>query len=346
MTSPRVLAHLIALGIILGACTPADPVSSGSGGASHTGGTTTASGGANGSGTGGDIGSGGITGTGGLVGSGGEVASGGAVGSGGSGTGGRGGGGLPPATGGAGGSSSGGGSNGSGTACPAGIGLCDDFESYPEGMPPGAAGRWMPVRTSPGLTMVVDSTNAYSGKKALHITGTMLPGGICPTCSTTVISTKPGDAAFAGSPKAGFVRIMMFLKTFTQSGSTHGRMVRVGNDTIDSLSNPQGYALDLHFSKPATFKIEKFNDVYFGSVDPVPLEGKWVCWEYEVGPTTLNFWKDGQLVTNSTKFPGGVALSKMTIGFETYTPLTAIELWYDDAAFDATKRVGCPTAKP
>jgi hypothetical protein len=109
--------------------------------------------------------------------------------------------------------------------------------------------------------------------------------------------------------------------------------------------NPQGYAFDLHFDKPADFKIEKFNDVYFGKVDPVPLTGKWVCWEQEYGPTTLNWWQDGKLVTNSTKFPGGLTLTTFAIGFESYTPLPAIDFWLDDVAFDAAQRIGCPAAK-
>ncbi len=36
-------------------------------------------------------------------------------------------------------------------------------------------------------------------------------------------------------------------------------------------------------------------------------------------------------------------LSKMTIGFETYTPLPEVDFWFDDVAFDAKKRIGCPT---
>jgi hypothetical protein len=239
-----------------------------------------------------------------------------------------------------------GGGNTSG--CKQGLGLCDDFESYPEGTAPydAATSRWTPVRVaSPGTSIKVDTMNASSGSKALHITGTNLPGGIGDTKGTVVISTKPGDAAFPAGTKAGFVRFMMFLKTFTQSGSTHGRIVRVGDSTITSLNNPQGYAFDLHFNKPADFKIEKFNDVYFGKVDPVPLEGKWVCWEQEYGPTTLNFWQDGKLVTNSTKFPGGVTLTTFAVGFESYTPLPAIDFWLDDVAFDAKQRIGCPAPK-
>lgn len=232
-----------------------------------------------------------------------------------------------------------------------GIGFCDDFESYPVGTAPGAAaaGRWMAVRMGMGITFAVDSMQAYSGSKALHIAGKSVPGGIGAN-SSAVISTKPGDPAFAGSPTTGYVRFMMFLKTYTQSGDNHNRLVRIGDDTIDSLSNPQGYAIDLHFNKPAHFKIEQFNDAYYGDVDPVPLEGKWVCWEYQLGTgKTVHLWQDGTEVTG--KFSGktwvnqAIKFSKMTIGFESYTALPEVDLWYDDVAFDATKRVGCPAAK-
>ncbi|MEO5769807.1 MAG: hypothetical protein ABIS92_15745 [Polyangia bacterium] len=237
------------------------------------------------------------------------------------------------ATGGAGGQMGGGGGIGTGAACPAGLGLCDDFESYADATVPG--GRWMSVRASAGSTLMVDSTKAYSGSKALHVTGKFPAGGI----NSAVISTKPGDAAFVGVTTSGFVRFMMYLGTFNQSGNTHGRIVRIGNDTTTSLSNPMAYGFDLHYKKPATFMIEKYNDVYFGN--SVPELGKWVCWEYEVGPTTLNFWKDGQkLPTNA--FSGNFMLTTLAVGFETYTALPEIEFWLDDVAFDGKKRIGCP----
>ena len=216
-------------------------------------------------------------------------------------------------------------------------------------MSPGdvATSRWMKVRANAGLTMQVDTMNAFSGTKALHITGTNLKGGTCATCSSIVISTKAGDPAFAGSPTTGYVRFMMFLKTFTESGDNHMRLVRIGNDSIDSLTNPTGYAFDLHFTKPAPFQFERLNDMYINNakVDPVPLEGKWVCWEYQVAPGMMNWWQDGKVVTSSTSFTQTIPLSKMTVSVETYTPLPAIDLWFDDVAFDATKRIGCPAAK-
>lgn len=349
MKTPRLLAHLGVLGIIIGGCTPPDNADTGgpkhgSGGASATGGTPATSGGANG--TGGVTGTGGDSGTGGLEGTGGQTGSGGAVGSGGAGSGGRGGGGMPPATGGAGGGSV----SGTSAGCTAGIGFCDDFESYAEGTSPGAAaaGRWMAVRMGQGTTIAVDSMQAYSGSKALHITGLNLAGG---RGATVVISTKPGDPAFAGSPTTGYVRFMMFLKTYTQTqgGMNHNRMVRIGDDTIDSLTNPQGYAIDLHYHQPAHFKLEQFNDVYYTDSDPMPLLGKWVCWEYQVGPDkTAHVWMNGTEVKGTLPAKWAtqtVKFSKMTIGFESYTALPAVELWYDDVAFDATKRVGCPAAK-
>ncbi|MEP6651849.1 MAG: hypothetical protein ABJA82_00730 [Myxococcales bacterium] len=353
MTSPRLLAHLGALGLIVGACAPANSdTGSPTGGASATGGKTAASGGAIGSGTGGDPGTGGDTGTGGLVGTGGETGSGGAaVGTGGRGTGGGAGAGM--ASGGAGGQVSGGGSTGTGPSCPMGVGFCDDFESYAEGTSPGAAaaGRWMAVRMGTGTTLAVDSMQAYSGSKALHITGKNLTGGVSATGSTVVISSKPGDPAFAGSPTTGYVRFMMFLKTYTQTQGSmnHNRMVRIGNDTIDSLSNPMGYAIDLHYHQPAHFKLEQFNDVYYTDSDPMPLLGKWVCWEYQVGPDkTAHVWMNGTEVKGTLPSKWAtqtVKFSKLTIGFESYTALPEVELWYDDVAFDATKRVGCPAAK-
>jgi len=251
-----------------------------------------------------------------------------------------------------------GGQAGGGTSvgCPAGIGFCDDFESYPEGSAPydSATGHWKMVRTSADVKLVVDSMNASSGSKALHISATNLKGGIQTTSGTSIISTKPGDPAFAGNSLTGYVRFMLLLKTFTQSGVTHGRMFRIGDDTIDSLGvggtpSPTGYALDLHYAVPAHFELEQFNDHYYGDVDPTPLLGQWVCWEYEIGTgKTVHLWKDGTEV--SAQVPSkwvtqAVQFTKMTIGFETYTPLTAIDFWVDDVAFDATKRIGCPAAK-
>jgi hypothetical protein len=307
----------------MGACSPADPDTNGSGGASGTGGTA----GAAGSGTGGAAGTGGVVGTGGAAGTAGTV-TGGAAGSAEAGTGN--GGGAGAAGGGAGGQAGGG--AGSGVACPAGIGFCDDFESHVEGMVPG--GRWMPIRNSAGSTLVVDSTKAYSGSKSLHITAKFPSGGI----NSAVISTKPGDAAFNGVTTSGFVRFWMYLGTLNQSGHLHGRMVRIGDSTTTSTNNPQAYGFGLHYQKPVDFKIEKYNDIYYGKT--APELGKWTCWEMEVGPTTLNWWKNGEKIA-TPNFTGNLMLSTLAVGFECYTALPEIEFWLDDVAFDGKQRIGC-----
>jgi hypothetical protein len=232
---------------------------------------------------------------------------------------------------------------GAASGCAAGLGLCDDFESYAVGTSPGAApdSRWMAVYPpTMGVTLAVDGTKAYSGSKALHITASLpKTSGLI---NGATLSTKPGDAAFVGVTTSGFLRFMMFLGTFTQAGATHERLVRVGPSTVAAANNPQGYSFDLHYQAPATFKIERMNDVYFGSTPPVL--GKWVCWEIQYGPNMLNWWMDGVKVTTPSNFPATNMLTTMAIGFETYTPLTAIELWFDDVAFDGKQRIGCPKA--
>jgi hypothetical protein len=220
--------------------------------------------------------------------------------------------------------------------CTAGLGICDDFESYTDGMAPG--GRWMPIRNSAGSTLVVDSTKAYSGTKSLHITAKFPSGGI----NSAVISTKPGDAAFTGVTTSGFLRFRLYMGTLNQSGHLHGRMVRVGDSTTTSTMNPQAYGFGLHYEKPADFKIEKYNDIYYGETPPEL--GKWDCWEMEVGPTTLNWWKNGEKIPTG-KFTGNLMLTTLAVGFECYTALPEVEFWLDDVAFDGKQRIGCGAAE-
>src|SRR5579859_2927704 len=55
-----------------------------------------------------------------------------------------------------------------GVGCTPDLRLCDDFESYADGMVPG--GKWQtPKAPSSGASIVVDSTKAYSGTKAIHV---------------------------------------------------------------------------------------------------------------------------------------------------------------------------------
>ena len=126
-----------------------------------------------------------------------------------------------------------------------------------------ATSRWMKVRMDTGMTIAVDSMKAYSGTKALHITATNLKGGICDTCGSIVMSTKPGDAAFgAAGTKPVIVRFMMFLKTFTQSGDNPCAWCASALIRLPRSRSPPGYAFDLHFDKPAPFQFERFNDMY------------------------------------------------------------------------------------
>jgi hypothetical protein len=224
-----------------------------------------------------------------------------------------------------------------GAACTPDLRLCDDFESYADGMVPG--GKWQTLKPpSNGASLVVDSTKAYSGTKAIHVKVAFTGGG------TVDIATKAGDPAFAAPTDTMFARFMMFQGTFTVPGELHARILRLGNMNAPSGSNGTGYSFALHsYPTPVALQVESMNDLYVGT-RVMPVLGQWVCWEMQFGPGVVGWWKDGTKVNSPT--PGGwptVMQQMLEVGFDTFTPVTT-EFWIDDVAVD-TKRIGCPPPK-
>lgn len=237
---------------------------------------------------------------------------------------------------GSGGSAAGSGGAAAGAAaitCAAGLGLCDDFEGYTEGETPG--GRWQPFNTSSaGRSLVVDSTKAFSGKKAIHIKVDFEGGSVG-------IGTKPGDAAFAADGHTRYARFMMFQSPMTVPGELHARVLRLGTMDAPSGNNGTGYAFGFHsYPTPVAFQLESMNDNFVGT-RIVPPTDKWVCWELEYAPGVIGWWQDGKTVDSPV--PGGwpdLKLEMLEVGFQAFSTVKA-ELWLDDIVVD-TKRVGCP----
>jgi hypothetical protein len=198
-------------------------------------------------------------------------------------------------------------------------------------------GPWQAVKApSSGSSLVVDSTKAFSGTKAIHVKATFTGRG------NVDISTKMGDPAFANlTNNTMYARFMMFQGTFTVPGELHARIFRLGNTNAPSGSNSTGYSFALHsYPTPVSLQLESMNDTYVSTRVP-PVLNQWVCWELEFGQGVVGWWKDGQTVTSPV--PGGwanVPLQMLELGFDTFTAVTT-EFWIDDVAVD-TKRIGCP----
>ncbi len=329
----------------------------GSAGTSSSG----ASGGASGSSSGGSPGTGGAApGTGGSVATGGNgVGSGGATGTGG----------VPPASGGtpgSGGMRDSGGPGGSGgagargttdagtatdggprTSCPAGVLLCDDFESYAVGTAPG--GQWKTTTRGAGAA-VVDTMKAYSGSKALHFSGSVNKDEAYVRAS--------GAPAFPVQANQLFVRFMMYVQYYPTANPMHVRFATVGATNIDN----------------AGFSMCTYNGVAIERIGPsggylrdttqamtqAANQNKWVCWEFEIsntegpaaggsGKVLPRIWREGTPLT--LNFAGNkdnwdpVAFDVFQLSLFAYQsdPMLA-HYWIDDVAVSTT-RIGCPAAK-
>jgi hypothetical protein len=223
-----------------------------------------------------------------------------------------------------------------GSGCTPDLRLCDDFESYGDGKVPD--GKWQTIKApSTGASLVVDTTKAFSGTKALHVKINFTGNG-----GSVDVGTKQGDPAFANlTNNTMFARFMLFQSALNVSGELHARLLRLGSMNAPSGSNQTGYAFALHsYPIPVALQLESMNDLYVSTRVP-PVVDRWVCWEMQLGQGVVGWWKDGQVVASPV--PGGwptVPLQMLEVGFDTFTPVST-EFWIDDVAID-TKRVGCP----
>ncbi|HEV3190117.1 MAG TPA: hypothetical protein VGY54_06445 [Polyangiaceae bacterium] len=240
-------------------------------------------------------------------------------------------------------------------ACPAGALLCDDFEKYAAAGDLGAA--WHVTANT--ATVLVDTTKAFKGKQALHISA---PAG----SNHMGLIAKEGAPLFPIAGNAFYGRMMMWLSGYP-SGGNHWNTVQAsgllpnstqtakyawgGDGTLGAIT--AGYTIRITPDAGT-----QLYDCYKQSTTPIPVQ-KWVCveWKFDGVANEMHYWLDGQSppgvdviktggVCVTPPPPGGIwqapVFSNLSLGWQQPNPSTAaIEMWVDEVAVD-TQRIGCP----
>jgi hypothetical protein len=253
---------------------------------------------------------------------------------------------MPAGGSGAGGTAGGavGGSNGD---CGADAIVCENFDQYPAASAP--AGGWTAALRGDGK-ILVDTTQAFSGKQSLHVTGKM-------NKDHANISRPIQNA----SPTA-YVRFMYYVKSYPASSGVHTRLARLGTMQAASGNPYTSYSLASYNG----LAIERVNSIYLRDtgtkLNDSKLLNRWSCMEFAVdmsggaGKVKVNIWIDGKALTLS---PAGSASHGQTdatwdplafevfmLGLDGYQDDAEVaDYWIDDISV-TPQRVGCKAAPP
>jgi hypothetical protein len=265
-------------------------------GGTSTGGTNSGGSSASGAGTGGALGG---AGTGG--------------GPGGTSSGGGGGNGKGGAA--SGGTSAGGAGGGAGSGDCKSFKLCDGFEEDA----PGAGNSPWKVTQGSGYTVMVDTTQAHSGTKSVHISAPTAAGsGVLKETKTFPATDFWGRAFLRFKTASGGHQ--MFIAVITQ-GDQFRLFNTLGSDKIQ-LNEQSG-------------------DKFFASATTVPME-KWFCYEWHVTPNSASVYVDGKQLTDATPTGWNIMNAQsLQIGYQRFQAgPSAGEIWIDDVAIH-TAQIGC-----
>jgi hypothetical protein len=211
--------------------------------------------------------------------------------------------------------------------------LCEDFESYGDGMVP--AGGWAATMQRGG-TLVVDGSKPFSGAKSLHIT---TGGGSAQAYLTG------GKQALPLADNNLFGRMMIFF--VEPPPVTHYSLVR----GMGAASAKPWYSIGGNGSPQHMLLSYSPNDFIVPSKTPWPAN-RWAClqWQFDGGKNEARVWVDGQALDDMT-------VTKATRPSQTWTAPSfqtlmigyanccasdvKVQLWIDDLAVDS-KAIDCP----
>lgn len=216
-------------------------------------------------------------------------------------------------SGGAGGGSAGGAGGGS-SDCKS-FKLCDDFE----GDAPGTANSPWKVTQGSGYTVTVDTTQAHSGSKAVHISAPTGTGsGVLRETKTFPATDFWGRAFMRFKTASGGHQ--MFIAVITQSDQFR-LFNTLGSDKIQ-LNEQSG-------------------DKFFASATTVPME-KWFCFEWHVTQNSASVYVDGKQLTDATPTGWNITNAQsLQIGYQRFQAgPSAGDIWIDDVAIN-TSQIGC-----
>jgi hypothetical protein len=244
--------------------------------------------------------------------------------------------------------------------------LCDDFESYAAGGPPGGA--W--TTTQNGGTVAIDTTRARSGKQSVKITAAASTG----FRSVMIALQEQNLLPVAGNVIYG--RMMFWLDsaptesvhwTFIDGqglvpGQTYHAVYRYGGQLpVDTDATFVGSELLANYDTPDSYStpaVGPSTDCWLHSNSRVVPVGAWTCaeWGFDGPNNTMHFWMNGTADTDLTMDGTGQgcvnqpttytwlapSFSRVDLGWESYQADDARDFWIDDVAI-GTQRIGCPT---
>jgi hypothetical protein len=253
---------------------------------------------------------------------------------------------------------------GGGNPCTTAL-LCDDFESYTTGVPPG--GNWTRTMTS-GATIAIDTAQFRSGSKSVKVT---TPAG---TSGSRTAYIRTAAASVFPAAQSGFYGRMMFRLesaptasvhwTFVQgsgliAGQAYHALYRYGGQVpVMQGTTFVGSQLMANYETPDSYNgTGPGSDCWKHSNKTVVPVGAWSCaeWQFD-GPTnTMRFWLDGTAIDTLTVMTTGSGcvnqaatyqwtapnFDRLDLGWESYQPDSARTMWIDDVAISRT-RIGCP----
>jgi len=254
---------------------------------------------------------------------------------------------------------------GGGNPCTTAL-LCDDFESYTAGQPPG--GNWTRTMSS-GATIAIDTAQFRSGSKSVKFTTPAATSG-----SRTAYIRTAAAAVFPAAQSGFYGRMMFRLEsaptasvhwTFVQgsgliTGQTYHALYRYGGQIpVMQGSTFVGSQLMANYETPDSYNNNgPSSDCWKHANKTVVPVGTWSCaeWQFD-GPTnTMRFWLDGAAIDTLTVMTTGSGcvnqpatyqwtapnFDRLDLGWESYQADSARTMWIDDVAISRT-RVGCPT---
>jgi len=253
---------------------------------------------------------------------------------------------------------------GGGNPCTTAL-LCDDFESYTAGQPPG--GNWTRTMSS-GATIAIDTAQFRSGSKSVKFT---TPAG---TSGSRTAYIRTAAAAVFPAAQTGFYGRMMFRLesaptasvhwTFVQgsgliTGQTYHALYRYGGQIpVMQGSTFVGSQLMANYETPDSYNNNgPGSDCWKHANKTVVPVGTWSCaeWQFDSPTNTMRFWLDGAAIDTLTVMTTGSGcvnqpatyqwtapnFDRLDLGWESYQADSARTMWIDDVAISRT-RIGCP----
>jgi hypothetical protein len=247
----------------------------------------------------------------------------------------------------------------------AGALVCDDFESYPVGAPPG--GMWQ--ASQKGGTVAIDGTHVHSGSKAVKVSAGAASG------YRSVMIAIADKSALPVASGVVYGRMMFYLEdaptmsvhwTFIDGyglvpGQSYHAIYRYGGQLpITMGGNFVGSQLMASYETPDSYNtppVGPGSDCWLHSNQKVVPVGAWTCaeWEFDSNKNTMRFWQNGAELTDlamtgtgqgcvnqPATFPWTAPrVERIDLGWESYQADGARTIWIDDVAI-STQKLGCP----